>query len=1065
GNGTKTMKGRRKMRSQKRAWRWRMPKEEPIEDGYAKCRYVSRRIGIACDNIRHRSELSSMGLCERHTQFAQQLKAIFIAEQSLSDQGDFIAHRIDEDGILAISDDDETLSATFDWRCSEESLHYDPTATGDYSSILANTEVITEKELLMCRLAALESRMAAIKEYREVLAEKQRRYEAYLTKEILEETKKGQLVAETRKEKRQMRILRANKRYGHWRNWKASKLMRQQLEARLRMIHPDSTADIGCETRLDYLDVELENEEPKPICAFIYTDENGNNREDECETKSREDNSNGNETDGCREMKRRQCENVALPGVNYCLHHIFENCNQQMFAACLECGAAALDLDDGNYYCSTHISMKNADRKKLYGPLEVKTSFDFSAASTPPSSIRASLDSASNLAQPSESAEPVLGESLPADKEGNCASEDLSEAQIAAASTEFNGLALLLNNLELKGSDVRVQYDEEDPNAPPVRIILIDDEEDTVQSKTTQQSKEECAIVNVVQRRSSTPADPSFGVDSLGIVATRRGLITPRRKVDDGSTSSAARTRPFIPAFFPHGDSISKHQRKPSNPLTNTVISPQRYITIEQRTHTEEGVGPSQMTIQKLRTSGPYLPSDIQKHGQRIASTSSKSNLMFSNSITAPTSTRSMSMPSGGYHVSTSISSRLTDPSAISLSSSPITQLSQPLSQPKRSAVVQRNTAAIIRSRQVLPSQSFRQSATTSAIERPSYAMAGTSPALQRWRPQRTSAITASGGMQNPYRYSKIDANDRCALRMQPQRDYEEYYYRPREMKAFSVSGSARSRLVPVDPSPAMYYVRPQYQAYTPISLSRPMRRYQQEGESIRRISLPCEMDRQQLQETAAAVASIASLNEVQSEQHQEDEEATESTLRQSNVLVAPPEVSSEEQGTEQASSKGMLTGSEVAAASNPYNEPQQDEDSAAQRMQASCPSQESDSVVEGNTNTGAVSQKYCNCIENAEDGLAVLAMAAASHAAAIDHHQNASSGEPLKADEISNSSLCTLPLSSEMCTAEPVREPVKSVESSIAPLESNDTSSLDAPQAKRSRITSFGLEVEDEEY
>lgn len=45
----------------------------------------------------------------------------------------------------------------------------------------------------MCRLAALESRMAAIKEYREVLAEKQRRYEAYLTKEILEEAKKGSL--------------------------------------------------------------------------------------------------------------------------------------------------------------------------------------------------------------------------------------------------------------------------------------------------------------------------------------------------------------------------------------------------------------------------------------------------------------------------------------------------------------------------------------------------------------------------------------------------------------------------------------------------------------------------------------------------------------------------------------------------------------------------------------------------------------------------------------------------------------------------------------------------------
>lgn len=36
-----------------------------------------------------------------------------------------------------LSDDDETLSATFDWPCSEENLHYDPTATGNYCSLLA----------------------------------------------------------------------------------------------------------------------------------------------------------------------------------------------------------------------------------------------------------------------------------------------------------------------------------------------------------------------------------------------------------------------------------------------------------------------------------------------------------------------------------------------------------------------------------------------------------------------------------------------------------------------------------------------------------------------------------------------------------------------------------------------------------------------------------------------------------------------------------------------------------------------------------------------------------------
>lgn len=79
-------------------------------------------------------------------------------------------------------------------------------------------------------------------------------------------------MAETRKEKRQMRILRASKRYGHWRNWKASKLMRQQLEARLRATPRDSATDTGPETQFDYLDVELENEEQKPTCSFIYVD-------------------------------------------------------------------------------------------------------------------------------------------------------------------------------------------------------------------------------------------------------------------------------------------------------------------------------------------------------------------------------------------------------------------------------------------------------------------------------------------------------------------------------------------------------------------------------------------------------------------------------------------------------------------------------------------------------------------------------------------------------------------------------------------------------------------------
>ncbi|VDM44881.1 unnamed protein product [Toxocara canis] len=946
GSETKTNAKRRK-RAQKRAWKLRVPREEQLGENCAKCQYVSRRIGIACDNVRKRSELSSLGICEQHMRFARQLKQLYIAEQYLSDRGDFIAPRVDEDGIVSVR----------------------------------NAEAISEKELLMCRLAALENKMAAIKEYREVLALKQMRYEAYLKKKIIEEAKKGQLVAETRKEKRQMRMLRACKRYDRWRNSKTSKMMRQKLLARLKAKAREAVDGSNPENQLDYLNVGRSDEDHElPICSFIYEE----SAENEDEEMSGEESSKKAEGGESKKVKGRQCTELALPRMNYCLRHVFENGDQQMFAACLECGAAALDFDDGDHYCFSHISKKNANREQMYGPLEVRTSFDFSSTSTPPSSIRASSDSTSNLlaqsASHAELTEQISSENS-LDKGENLV--DTSESQSEVASAQLNEMSLKLDNLELKAVGGEVLYEGEGPDAPPIKFILIDSEDEEGNEGTVQPNKpEDCSAASTVQRPPAPPSD----------VASRQ-------------------------------------------PSTNsTLVSPQRYITIEQRTHSEEGPGGSQTTIQKLRSGGPYPHSEIHIHNQRRSSTPTNPNFAQPIPITASSATRSL-VGSSGYHTSTSMS-KLTDPSTISLSSS--SSVLRPQSPPhiKRSTIMHRSNPPLRRGggeevRQIRVEEKEKErSGSYASVHRRRLNWLREGPgAGQRWRtPQAATSL-----------------------------------HGPR------VHGSARSRLVPVDPSPTVYYSQPRYRSYI---VPRPVRNFPREHPtSVRRLALPrdLERDRQQSMETAAAVASIASLDDRHPQDAEEEHLADANFSRsegershyckQKNALpvaTVSQNVKRAAQEMGQPSRTAARTEGEVRTqashTSGHRTEFHTDERAAQEGVQVPIAPEKS-AVMAGDRSKTEMVLSQGRSVENVEDGLALLADTAASQAAAIHRHQSVSEMEQMCEEHV------TLPF------ADPVSQPTVELAASPSSMTQRELSgkSLESSDTKRSQLSNFGLELEDE--
>ncbi|VDK44902.1 unnamed protein product [Anisakis simplex] len=494
------MKLKRRVRSQKRAWKWHVPRGESSDENCSKCQYVSRRIGIACDNVQPSSQLSSVGICEKHMRFARQLKQLFVAEQHRADQGDFIAPRMDEDGMISVrclcvyySDDDETLATTSEWPWSEENLLYDPSSVDDRVNVALNSEAITEKELLLGRLATLENRLAAIKEYREVLFERRSRFEVFLQEKVAEETKKGKLVAETAKEKRLMRLLRASKRYDHWLTSKSSKAMRSQLLARIKQNEErnkkvaekdESTTEELMESNtskseepLDFFDVfddstgnDDSEQKQSTLCSFVYEQEEeesggggvvgGENTE--------ETNSKQTENGEHKKVKQRQCTNRAIPYLNYCIGHVFENANQQMFAACLECGAAALDFDDGEHYCFEHLYLSFSSR--------------------------------------------------------------LDELELVGANSDF------------------IQYEEE--GSAPVKFVLIDDEDENETGKND--------MATITKNFNSTKGAGSSGGYAMNPnISVRRVPMIARRRVDE-KNSSSARTRPFTSQYFIESKEKSK---------------------------------------------------------------------------------------------------------------------------------------------------------------------------------------------------------------------------------------------------------------------------------------------------------------------------------------------------------------------------------------------------------------------------------------------------------------------------------------------------------------------------
>ncbi|KHN87103.1 hypothetical protein Tcan_13249 [Toxocara canis] len=1106
GSETKTNAKRRK-RAQKRAWKLRVPREEQLGENCAKCQYVSRRIGIACDNVRKRSELSSLGICEQHMRFARQLKQLYIAEQYLSDRGDFIAPRVDEDGIVSVSDDDETLPTTFDWPWSEENLVYDPSSTDDRLNVIANAEAISEKELLMCRLAALENKMAAIKEYREVLALKQMRYEAYLKKKIIEEAKKGQLVAETRKEKRQMRMLRACKRYDRWRNSKTSKMMRQKLLARLKAKAREAVDGSNPENQLDYLNVGRSDEDHElPICSFIYEE----SAENEDEEMSGEESSKKAEGGESKKVKGRQCTELALPRMNYCLRHVFENGDQQMFAACLECGAAALDFDDGDHYCFSHISKKNANREQMYGPLEVRTSFDFSSTSTPPSSIRASSDSTSNLlAQSASHAELTeqicthaisavkavtaevafsyakecnkirrhLGRSSNAipfafsmtapkknanreqmygplevrtsfdfsststppssirassDSTSNLLAQsashaelteqissensldkgenlvDTSESQSEVASAQLNEMSLKLDNLELKAVGGEVLYEGEGPDAPPIKFILIDSEDEEGNEGTVQPNKpEDCSAASTVQRPPAPPSDVASGVQSLSFVAPRRVSVSPRKKFDErSSTQSAARTRPFLP----------KMSLKLDNLELKAVGGEVLY----------EGEGPDAPPIKFI-----LIDSEDEEGNEGTVQPNKPEDCSAASTVQRP--------PAPPSDVASGVQSlSFVAPRRVSVS-------------PRKKFDERSSTQSAARTRPFLPSY-FGESNSRTRQRQPSTNSTLVSPQRYITIEQRTHSEEGPGGSQTtiqklrsggPYPHSEIHIHN--------------------QRRSSTPTNPNFAQPIPITASSATRSLVGSSGYHTSTSMSKltdPSTISLSSSSSVLRPQSPPHIKRSTIMHRSNPPALLRNRHILTQQLLRQNQPSASSSVERRPYTIPVATVSqnvkraAQEMG--QPSRTAARTEGEVRTqashTSGHRTEFHTDERAAQEGVQVPIAPEKS-AVMAGDRSKTEMVLSQGRSVENVEDGLALLADTAASQAAAIHRHQSVSEMEQMCEEHV------TLPF------ADPVSQPTVELAASPSSMTQRELSgkSLESSDTKRSQLSNFGLELEDE--
>ncbi|VDK44901.1 unnamed protein product [Anisakis simplex] len=263
---------------------------------------------------------------------------------------------------------------------------------------------------------------------------------------------------------------------------------------------------------------------------------------------------------------------------------------------------------------------------------------------------------------------------------------------------------------------------------------------------------------------------------------------------------------------------------------------------------------------------------------------------------------------------------RLTDPSTISLVNTPTSaannsntsitpsssipspadqQQLRTLSLPQSNrgaALPQKSTQpALVRNRQIFSQQLMRQNAAaqfsseqqhqrTSSYSPYSSSSNLMSVGAQRWRPQQQPGSAAR--VQNTYRTypTTYEMPDRVPISRNVYNDYRHQREDSSRVYPTAVPSSARSRLVPLDPSPNIYFSSQpttHYRSYIMPRQQHSARTSVRRIPSVTRHPVSGQRQQQPSSETAAAVASIASSlgDDSKSSQDTQDEDAVQNEL------------------------------------------------------------------------------------------------------------------------------------------------------------------------------------------
>lgn len=960
---------RKPVRTFRRDWKYKVPdgilNEKAEDDEMCACSYVSGRTRLMCKNIRQASEVDSNGFCEVHARFFRQLKQLYTAEQLRSDPGLFVAKTVDEDGSLVVSDDDETLATSLEWPPSCEDLCGN-FIENDECHPLQYSGTLVDEEVLLIKLAMLERKKLAVQRYRELLIEKAKRKAAFYRKKVAEESKKGGLIATTRKEKAVMQNHRAAKTYRHWMRSSVSEYMKKRNSARL---------NVGDETwgNLSYLGLGNDSEDTRR-CVFV---------------KKEEEDSSQVEDPMSISLAPPQCSNRAVPKSSYCLEHITEDRDQKLFAICEDCSGIVQDFGLASLFAfESEFGKGNCFSSKICRCLR-RVSNDSLKASSSESSI-AEEDQVKSV-----KIKPSLGTRL-LDQSNGDELRSLEKGSIYDSPSKFID-------------------DGENPETPVKYVVIGSSDEDTDEFfKLPGETREpRPRIVPVIAPPFSTRnrhsndqiAYPDVPTRNAKVVDERNPPISPspyllkkspRPKAKE--TFTCARVRPFHTEFF---DGKEKKKRKqnlqPNKPGERFFTGEQQGSSMKPSDGSVSSIRPSSSAVQTLvhhiRNGGPkkvasglhappaspaILPPRVNS-GPGRASISANSNLQPPKLPRMATGTpKSRRSPNF---------SMLMDPSTISLGPSaardaaqhPSTSYSMH-SQPVQRAESQTKNTVDVRRRPTTNQTFVRHVPLATGEEaRPySYKNYNSTPRIVPGYRNRTSIIVGAPGSVTPsYRpvsrdqYSERSSSERQSL--------GDPYYRRLE-RPYPPTQNARSRLTLVEPSHPVY-PRSSYSPYQGNSVTSRMRevsrpvevhRFQRYESYVDPFASDSRASRSAVDpEAAAAVASIVNENS-----DQEDAEVSELIEKAELPAKIPREGLGEQAAKSSFRSQKVLSEQPTLPAT--HLEQERNIDKNKERKQEAGETVESAKVE-----------------DRQEDGLAVLALAAESHAAVRDRKVGSTNDKP----------------------------------------------------------------------